>query len=158
MDFTAVPAGTPAATALTMRGGDPDIEVLATSDFAKCQAKAMAARTLPATPASRNFFWSSVAGLIVDYMFTIDPAVLALGVHAEAVTPAALDAAFAYLTQNMTVTEMTEEELRESFEAVVGALDHANMPAALLLVPASFITLEVPLPPLGGAATLYRRR
>ena len=54
------------------------------------------------TPASRNFFWSSVAGLIVDYMFTIDPAVLALGVHAEAVTPAALDAAFAYLTQNMT--------------------------------------------------------
>ena len=56
MDFTGVPAGTPAATALTMRGGDPDIEVLATHDFAKCQAKAMSARTLAATPASRNFF------------------------------------------------------------------------------------------------------
>ena len=92
MDFTAVPAGKPAATALTMRGGDPDIEVLATSDFAKCQAKALSARTLPATPASRNFFWSSVAGLIVEYMYTLDPAVLSLGVHAEAVTPAALDA------------------------------------------------------------------
>ena len=44
----ALPA--PAATALTMRGGDPDIEVLATHDFAKCQAKAMSARTLAATP------------------------------------------------------------------------------------------------------------
>ena len=43
MDFTGVPAGTPATTALTMLGGDTDIEILATSDFAKCQAKAMAA-------------------------------------------------------------------------------------------------------------------
>ena len=118
MDFTAVPAGTLPAAALTLRGGDPDIEVAAASDFAKCQAKAMAARTLAAAPNVRNFFWSSVAGLIVEFMFVSDPAVLTLGVHLQAVAPAALGAAFTHLTQAMTVTEMTEEELRESFEAV----------------------------------------
>ena len=67
MDFSAVPAGTLPAAALTLRGGDPDIEVAANSDFAKCQAKALAARTVAAAPNAKAFFWSSVAGLIVDY-------------------------------------------------------------------------------------------
>ena len=50
---------------------------------------------------------------------------------------------------------MTETEFRACAEAVVAGLDFANMPAALMLVPASLMPTEPPAGALSGQATLY---
>ena len=100
MDFAPVPAGTLPPVALTLRGGDPDVEAPAASAYIALLGDAHHARNAAGNRKAVDY--SSVAGTVVNYLFTADPAVLSLGVSAEAIGPARLDAAFAFLTQNMS--------------------------------------------------------
>ena len=98
MQFQAVPAGTTAAQALTIRGGDPEVEMTSNHNYFKMLGDAQRA-TFGAGNA-RFVKYSSVAGTILNFMFTSDATFLGYGAIAEAVDPAELNTAFQFLTQH----------------------------------------------------------
>ena len=91
-----------------MRGGDPDVEMTTNDNYFKFLGNAQNALALAGNV--RSIKYSSVAGVIVNYMFSNDAAFLALALHSNVIDLPALQAAFTYLTQNMNVSAMSEEE------------------------------------------------
>ena len=156
MNFAPVPAGTPPAQALVLRGADPDLELAPGGAYVQYLGNTQHA-TNGIAPNTRALPWSTVAGTISGYLFTADATVLATGFFTEVPTGAALETAFNFITQNMGGAPFTEEVFHECAEALVSSLDYANMPAELMLTPAKLIATEVPGGALGGQATLFRR-
>ena len=117
MNFAPVPAGTPAAQALVLRGADPDLEFAPASAYNQYLGITQHA-TNGIAPNTRALPWSTVAGTVSGYMFTVDPNVLATGLFTEVPTGAALETAFNFITQNMGGAPFTEEVFHECAEAV----------------------------------------
>ena len=74
MDFDAVPANTPPAQALVLRGADPDICYPPGHRYHTMCGVANAERNLAG--GQHAVFYSDIAGEIVNYMFASDAAVL----------------------------------------------------------------------------------
>ena len=157
MQFSAVPAGTLAPAALQLRGADPDVEHPAGSSYIAMMGATHNARNAVAAANHRATSWSATAGLVVNYMFTDSQAVLATSTVISVVDLAAIDAAFNYITQGWNNVPYSEEEFRESAEALMANLDHANMPPALMVQPAGLFAVEAPGGAMGGNQTLFRR-
>ena len=157
MQFAAVPAGTAAPAALTLRGGDHDVEVPSNNNYVKFLGDAHQVTDHPVNANTKVTQWSSLAGVVVEYMYTTDSNVLDTGITAGVPGVAPLDAAFTYLTQDMNASQMTESEFRASADALIASLDLDSMPAALLLLPAGIHATEAPFGALGGGPTLWRR-
>ena len=82
MQFEAVPAGTAAGAALTLRGGDHSIEVPVVHSLHVSLGVAL--QSIDAAVAGRKVMpYSGVAGAVGGYFFTDDPAVLSLPIHAN---------------------------------------------------------------------------
>ena len=158
MDFEAVPAGTLPPAALTLRGPDHTIEFLQTHAFQLVLGDATrSSATLIAN--TRSSTYSSVSGALSGFAHTRDPAVLTSLLHGSVITPAKLLAIFNYLTQNGISTNqaLTHPEFLAAGETVVGTINPAAFPAALLVTNADLHTTEAPAGPIGGAATLWAR-
>ena len=86
MDFSPVPPGTLPAVALAMRGADPDLVVAAGDSFVTTlTADASINIRDGAAPNEKLFLYSEVAGLLTNFLFTRDAAVLDATAHGAAV-------------------------------------------------------------------------
>ena len=86
MQFQAVPAGTSAAQALVLRGGDPEVEMPANCNYLRMLGDAQ--RATAGAGNARLIKYSSVAGTILNYMCTADSTFLGYGLIDEAIDPA----------------------------------------------------------------------
>ena len=121
MNFTAVPPGTPAAAALALRGGDPDLEFPTAHAYERALGVAHGTRNAAAAN-TKAACWSEAAGAILPFLVTRDPLVLAQDMCRSLLGPGRIDAAYLhYLNlpqfanpQNMTPSASSPSRLRST--------------------------------------------
>ena len=107
MDFSAVPAGTAAPAALALRGADHDVEFAVASRFNAILGDALNATNALGVANTKAVAYSDLAGAITCFLFTSDAAVLSSVLWQNVISPAKLQAAFTYLTQNFSVAPLS---------------------------------------------------
>ena len=131
MDFEAVPAGTDAPTALTLRGPDHVLEVAPTDSFAVLYNDTLKAVNVGGT---LHFKYADVAGVLMRGAFTTDTNVLTGLVHGRVPSPAFLRNLYLRMVHDGLPDDaaLTMSESDKAIEEVLAGLDLSSLHASYL--------------------------